>query len=457
VKVEGLRLHFVGIGGVGMSALAELALRRGAIVGGSDLVASATTARLERLGVRIFPPGHRAEYVVGADVVVRTSAAPESHPEVAAARANGARVLKRAEFMAACVENSRVVAIAGAHGKTTTTAMTGGALVMAGLDPTILVGGFGLADGANLRVGGAALSVVEADEYDRSFLALKPSIAVVGNVDREHLDVYGDMEGVRAAFATFASSVGPGGIAWFGVDDPEAAALVERTDAPRATFGLSPKASLRAAETTFGDGGSKFVVFRDGERLGTCALRIPGVHNVKNALAAIAAATSAGAPFESVAAALETFAGVGRRFERLGRKDGAIVVDDYAHHPTELRATIAAARLHEPERRLVVVFQPHLYSRTRDLKDEFAAALAGADVVLIAPIYPARERPIVGVDASMILDAPGLAARAGSTAFAAETADGVRALLHATVRPKDLLLVAGAGDVRRFAEEWLRS
>jgi UDP-N-acetylmuramate--alanine ligase len=452
VNLRGRRLHFVGAGGVGVSALAELAHRRGAVVTGSDLRENEGTARLRAVGVRVFPAGHRAEHVAGAELVVHTSACAPDHVELVAARAAGAQVVRRAEFLAQCLEGLRTLAVAGAHGKTTTTAMTGAILAAAGLDPTLIVGGYSAADGSNVRVGEGAWAVVEADEYDRSFLALAPEIAVVNNLDREHLDVYRDLDDLRATFATFASKVGDRGLVLLGADDLEVAALRARLAVPTETFGLSSHADLRATHVEATGGGTTFRVVRGGATLGAMRLRVPGLHNVRNALGATAAALAAGATFEAASSALVAFAGVSRRFERLGERDGVIVVDDYAHHPTEVAATLAAARLAEPARRLAVLFQPHLYSRTRDLAPEFATALAAADVVLLAPIYGSRESPLAGVTSQSIADAEGLR---GRTVRVVARADEVDLAVDDFVRSGDLLVVMGAGDVRGYGERFL--
>lgn len=455
MTLAGRRIHFVGVGGVGVSALAELACRRGAVVTGSDLKDSAALDRLRSAGVVIFPPGHRAEYASVADLVVYTSACPSDHVELVAARRTGVPTMRRAEFLAASVADRRTVAIAGAHGKTTTTAMTGAALVAAGLDPTILVGGYLREGGANLRVGAGPYAVVEADEYDRSFLALDPFVALVNNIDREHLDIYRDLDDLRATFAAFADRVPAGGVVLLGADDAEAASLRSRLRSPVRTFGLSESADVRAIDVKPDSIGSRFTLVVDGVRAGEIGLQVPGLHNVRNALGAAAAALACGADPESIARGLSSFRGVGRRFERLGERDGTLVVDDYAHHPSEMRATIAAARLVEPGRRLVVLFQPHLYSRTRDLAADFAVELAAADVALLAPIYGSREAPITGVTSALIAEAPGLRGRPTDRLQCPSDRPGVAAALAATLRPGDLLIVAGAGDVRGFAEAWL--
>ncbi|HYC76098.1 MAG TPA: UDP-N-acetylmuramate--L-alanine ligase [Planctomycetota bacterium] len=449
MSLRGARLHFVGAGGAGMCGLAELAAARGAVVTASDAQEGASFRRLRTVGVETFPPGHRTEHVRGAAVVVYTSACAPDHVELTAARAAGARLVRRAEFLAECARGRRLIAVAGAHGKTTTTAMIGAALTAAGLDPTVVVGGALRATGSNVRVSGGAWFVAEADEYDRSFLALTPEIAVVNNLDREHLDVYRDMDDLRAAFAAFASKAGPSGRVLLGVDDAEARALRGRLEAPTSGFGTAADADVRAVEVRLLGAGATFRVVRDGVDLGAATLRVPGVHNVRNAAGALAAALAAGAPFAPAAAGLAAFDGVGRRFEELGERDGVRVVDDYAHHPTEIAATLAAARAAAPERRLVAVFQPHLFSRTRDLAADFAAALSGADAVILAPIYGAREAPLDGVTSSLVAAAPGLA---GVPTTVVDARPRLLHALRAAARPGDLLLLMGAGDLRAAGE-----
>jgi UDP-N-acetylmuramate--alanine ligase len=456
VKFPGARIHFVGAGGVGVSALAELAHLRGARVTGSDLKDNEGTARLRGLGIAVFPAGHRAEHVAGAELVVHTSACPPDHVELAAARAAGVPVMRRAEFLAACVADRRTIAIGGAHGKTTTTAMTGAILAAAGLDPTVLVGGYLRDGGSNVRAGAGEWAVVEADEYDRSFLALSPEIALVNNVDREHLDIYRDMDDLRATFAAFASKAGPEGRALLCADDAEAAGLRPRIAAPTATYGLRADADVRATDVVAADGGSRFRLVRGGAPLGEVVLRVPGLHNVRNALGAASAAFAAGADFAAVQRGLAAFSGVGRRFERLGERDGVLVVDDYAHHPSEIRATLAAARATAPDRRLVALFQPHLYTRTRDLAPDFARELAAADVVILAPVYGSREAPLPGVTSALIAAGDGLRGRAASSLIVCASRDEIAPALTATLRRGDLLLAMGAGDVRAFAESRLR-
>ncbi len=447
-------IHFIGIAGAGMSALAELFVRRGATVTGCDAQADAS-GDLARLGISVVR-GHDPQHVAGARAVVVTSALPKDHPEVERARALGLPVVRRAEALAEAVSGGTLVGIAGTHGKTTTTVMTTEALAACGMDPTGVVGGRVTAWGGNLRPGSSTLFVVEADEYDRSFLALAPTVAVVTNIEADHLDIYRDVADIRGAFTQFAQ-----GAAWVIVaaDDTGANTMPVPPTARVVRYGTSAStaqliaSNIRVGGSGSGGGagvGSTFDVLYEGDRLGELALRVPGLHNIQNALAAVAVGIALGARFDSLAPGLEGFRGVERRFERLGETGGVSVVDDYAHHPTEIRATLAAARGAYPGRRIVAAFQPHLYTRTRDFAGEFGAALAGADVVFLTEIYPSREQPIAGVNADLVASA---AERSGRpVAWRGER----RALAQALadfVRRGDVVLTMGAGDITRTGPE----
>jgi UDP-N-acetylmuramate--alanine ligase len=442
-------VHFVGIAGAGMSALAELFVRRGAAVTGCDAnIAGADDLR--RLGIEIRQ-GHDPSHVDGARALVVTSAMPKDHPEIARARALGMPVIRRAEALGEAVSGGSLVGIAGTHGKTTTTVMTTEALRAAGLAPTGVVGGRVAAWEGNLSFGSDRLFVVEADEYDRSFLALAPTVAVVTNVEADHLDIYADLADIRGAFAQFVR-----GARWVVLcaDDPGASSLPAPSSAEVIRYGIaSPHARLVARGLRADGGRSRFEVHYDGEPLGRLFLRVPGAHNVLNALAALAAGISLGATVDAMAPGLEAFAGVERRFQRLGDARGVTVVDDYAHHPTEIRATLAAARLAYPGRRVVAAFQPHLFSRTRDFAREFGEALSAADVVFLTEIYPAREQPIPGVSADLIDEA--VRRSDGRIAWRGERAALADALAE-TVRDGDVVLTIGAGDITKTGPELLR-
>lgn len=447
-------VHFVGIAGAGMSALAELLARRGVRIQGTDANPGGAPD-LARYGIAVRD--HDATMVQGARALVYSSAIPTTHPEMQAARAAGIPVVRRAEALAAAVSGGSLVGIAGTHGKTTTTVMTTEALAAARRDPTGVVGGRVGLWGGNLRLGGPTY-VVEADEYDRSFLALEPEVAVVLNVEADHLDIYRDLDDIRRAFEMYCS---PARVLVRCADDAGAMSL--RVASSREVIAYSATvpgtepaahaadARLVAHELVLDAAGARFVVHLDGEPLGAVQLAVPGVHNVRNALAAIGAGLALGCTVPEMAPGLAAFRGVERRFQRLGAERGIEVVDDYAHHPTEVQATIAAARHAFPGRRLVLAFQPHLYSRTRDLQAEFAAALAAADVLLLCDIYGAREQPEPGVTSALIGDRlPARVLRWQGPR------DEAAAALQACVADGDVVLTMGAGDITRTGPELLQ-
>lgn len=440
-------LHFVGIGGAGMSALAELLVRRGVRVSGCD-VQPGGAADLVALGVSVVQ-GHDASHATGVRGVVYSSAIEREHPELARARAAGLPVIRRAEALATAVQG-RLVGIAGTHGKTTTTVMTTEALAEAGMDPTGVAGGRVAVWRGNLRHGASDVFVVEADEYDRSFLALDPDVAVVTNVDADHLDVYRDLDDLRAAFAKYIKR------ARFLVlcaDDPGADALPTRPTAEVIRYGVNAEhARLRATDQRAEGRGQRFTVVFDGDPIGEAQLQVPGTHNVRNALAAIGAGLLWGQEPAALMRGLANFTGVERRFQWLGESAGVVVIDDYAHHPTEIRATLAGARAAYPGRRIVIAFQPHLFSRTRDFAKDFGAALAGADVVLLTEIYAAREEPIAGVTSDLIADA--LRDESAGVAWRGRRAD-LAAALASAVKSGDVVLTVGAGDITKTGPELL--
>jgi UDP-N-acetylmuramate--alanine ligase len=427
-------IHFIGIAGAGMSALADLFARRGARVTGCD----ASTG------------GHDPAHLQGVRAVVVSSAIRQDQPEVVAAHQAGLPVIRRAEALAEAVAGGTVIGIAGTHGKTTTTVMTTEALTAAGRMPTGVVGGRVAEWGGNLRFGGLDLFVVEADEYDRSFLALTPTIAVVTNIEADHLDIYRDLDDIRSAFATF---VRPARWIILCADDPGANTLPTPNTAEILRYGVtSSDARLAALDVTLTATGSTFAVAYDGDRLGAVELHVPGVHNVRNALAAIACGIAEGVPLDAMRPGLAAFHGVERRFQRLGEARGVTVVDDYAHHPTEIRATLDAARAAFPGRRIVVAFQPHLFSRTRDFASDFGRALAKADVIFLTEIYPAREQPLPGVTSELIAKA---AADAGRPVAWRGNRGDLAGALAAAVRGGDVVLTLGAGDITRTGPELL--
>jgi len=446
-------VHFVGIAGAGMSALAELLARRGVAIQGTD--ANPTGAPdLAQYGITVSL--HDDRLVAGARALVYSSAIPATHPEMQAARAAGIPVVRRAEALADAVSGGTLIGVAGTHGKTTTTVMTTEALASAARNPTGVVGGRVGMWGGNLRLGGDTY-VVEADEYDRSFLALHPEVAIVLNVEADHLDIYRDLDDIMRAFEMYLS---PARTVVRCADDAGAMALRVASsrdviDYSATLPGTAPSAHAANARLV-ADGlvldatGSRFTVRFDGVALGEVQLAVPGMHNVRNALAAIGAGLALGATVPDMAPGLAAFRGVERRFQRLGRERGVDVVDDYAHHPTEVEATIAAARHAFPDRRLVLVFQPHLYSRTRDLQAEFATALAKADVLLLCDIYGAREKPEPEVTSALI----GQRITNGVLRWSGPRAEAA-AVAHGLVQEGDVVLTMGAGDITRTGPELL--
>jgi UDP-N-acetylmuramate--alanine ligase len=443
-------IHFVGIGGIGMSGIAAILSNYDYVISGCDAKGTAVTDLLQRSGIDVRV-GHQAGHVENVDLVVYSSAIKPDHPEVVAARRRGIPVVRRAEMLGEIMRWKHGVAVAGTHGKTTTSAMTAMVLSEAGLDPTVIVGGMLRNLEANTRFGKSDLLVVEADEYDRSFLALHPHVAVITNIEADHLDCYRDLDDIRATFEQFASGVPFYGLVIGCTDDENVAALLRRVSRRTAGYGLGSAADLRATQIEFTSTGSRFDVSLRGTGVGRFQLNVPGEHNVCNSLAAIAVGLEMNVPVAKISAGLEGFRGVERRFQHLGQCNGAVIIDDYAHHPTEIRATLAAARMSYPDRRLVALFQPHLFTRTRDFATEFADALNEADVALVMPIYPARELPIEGVTAALITEA---ARRRRDTAVTLIDMknDEIVGQLKRTLRENDVLVAMGAGDVNKIAE-----
>ncbi len=441
-------VHFVGIGGAGMSALALIASRRGVAVSGCDSDPGGAPD-LSALGVAVHR-GHDTSHLDGARAVVYTAAVPAGHPELARARQLGLPVIPRKEALAALIAGSRSVAISGTHGKTTTTVMTTEALTAAGMLPTGIAGGRVSTWGGNARVAGDDLFVVEADEYDKAFLTLHPTVAIVNNVEPDHLECYGSEAALEDAFAEFA---GRAETAIVSADDSGARRVGGRLGSRVRWFGFADDADLRITDVVQrAEATDARVVWRDGRAI-RLRLKVPGIHNLRNAVGALAAVDSLGGALEPAAAALAMFAGVGRRFERLGEHGGVAIVDDYAHHPSELDATLAAARQAYPGRRLVAVFQPHLYSRTELHGEAMGRALAAADLVIVTEVYAAREQPIPGVTGRLVADA---AADAGAHAeFEPARAEVGRRVFEA-LRPGDVLLTLGAGDITRVGPELVR-
>ena len=441
-------IHFVAIGGVGMSGIAEVLLNLGFTVSGSDLRRSGATDRLAARGARIHI-GHAADQIVGADVVVRSTAVTEANSEIREAHRRRIPVIRRAEMLAELMRLKEGVAVAGSHGKTTTTSLTAAVLAAGGLDPTVIVGGKVLALGSGAVLGGGDYLVAEADESDGSFLHLVPTIAVVTNIDHEHVDYYPTLDHLRVAFLSFLQRVPFYGTAVLCLDDPEVRELAPRLDRRVVTYGLGREAEVRADgdSVVAGPQGQTATVLAGDCELGRLRLPQAGRHNLRNALAAVAVARELGVEFERAAAALASFGGVGRRCESRGEHGGVLVVDDYGHHPTEISATMEVARAQG--RRIVVLLEPHRYSRTRHFVREFADALAGAAAVGLLPVYAASEPDPGDVDSGLI--AAALAARGAgpATALLADPA-AVHAWLDTTLQPGDLLLTLGAGDIGRL-------
>ena len=455
-------VHMVGIGGIGMSSIAEVLIRRGFQITGSDMKKSDVTAHLEDLGATIHE-GHAAENVADADVVVFSSAVkPDENPETVEARRRLIPIIKRAEMLGELMRAKRGVGIAGTHGKTTTTTMVGLVAKAAEFDPTIIVGGKVAEFGSNAVAGQGDLIVIEADEYDRTFLKLTPIVAVVTNIEADHLDIYDDLEDIKDAFVEYANKVPFFGAAILCLDDANVRSVLGRITRPVITYGTSRQATLRAENVEQLEATTCFDVYEGTERLGGVVLHAPGLHNVRNAMAAVAVGLELGIDFPTIAAGLAQYTGVQRRFQIKGEArrqpddtETVVVVDDYAHHPTEVRATLEAAAKGWPARRVVAVFQPHLYSRTRDLADDFAHAFYDANVLVVTDVYPAREAPIEGINGQMIAD------RARDYGHRdvhyVEQKTDLPTALRDIVEPGDLVVTMGAGDIWRYGQAFLEA
>ena len=435
-----------------MSGIAEVMLDMGYQVSGSDLRLSGVTQRLASLGAMVVE-GHSKGNVGEVDVVVISSAVKEDNPEVLAARERKIPIIRRAEMLAELMRLKYGIAISGTHGKTTTTSMIGLVLSRAGFDPTIIVGGIVKSIGSNAQVGQGEYLVAEADEFDRSFLKLTPTIAVVTTIEAEHLDCYKDLEEIKKAFAEFANKVPFYGSVALCLDEKGVQAILPRIEKRYITYGLSSAADVQAREMAFKGLATEYDAYAKGERLGRVTLKVPGVHHVKNSLAAIVVGMELGVPFKDLAESLSGFSGVYRRFEIKGEKNGVTVVDDYGHHPTEIEATLRAAK-EGFGRRVVAVFQPHLFSRTRDFHREFGSAFYQADVLVVTDVYPAREQPIPGVTGEMVAKA---AKEFGHRdVHYVEDKNAVAEFLEGIVKSGDMLITLGAGDVYKIGERFLK-
>jgi UDP-N-acetylmuramate--alanine ligase len=446
-------IHFVGIGGIGMSGIAELLLNLGYTVSGSDLKSSDITERLRSLG-GVIHEGHAAERVQGADVVVVSSAVRPDNPEVQAAQRASIPVIPRAEMLAELMRLKYSIAVAGAHGKTTTTSIVAAVLASGGLDPTVVIGGKLIGVGTNAVLGRGDFIVAEADESDGSFLRYSPAIAVVTNIDREHLDFYSDLAAIQRVFLEFIDRIPFYGLAVLCLDNEPIQDLIPHIKKRYTTYGMNRQADFQIRNVVVEGRRTRFSVFRRRRKLGRFKLNLPGIHNVYNATASIVVATELDIPIASIQAALERLSGVQRRLEVRGEVNGVAVVDDYGHHPTEIKMTLQAVRECWPERRLVVVFQPHRYTRTRALLDEFARAFYQSDVLVVLPIYAASEEPIAGITGQALSER--INAHGHKQVIFAEGIAAAAAQLKSLLMPGDLLLTLGAGDVWKVGAELLK-
>jgi UDP-N-acetylmuramate--alanine ligase len=438
----------VGIGGIGMSSIAEVLLHRGFRITGSDLKKGDVTDHLESLGAVIYE-GHDASHIEGADVVVYSSAVDvDQNPETLEAEHHRIPLISRAVMLGELMRMKFGIGIAGTHGKTTTTTMTGLVAAAGGFDPTVIVGGKVASFGSNAVAGEGDIIVIEADEYDRTFLRLTPSLAVITNIEADHLDIYKDLDDIKEAFVEYAGSVPFFGAAIVCLDDKNVQEIIHRMDRRIRTYGTSRQAEIRAERIRPEGLTTHFEVHLGTEKIGDIELKAPGRHNVLNALAAVAVGLELDIPFDRIAAGLAGFSGVNRRFQKIGEGRGVIVIDDYAHHPTEVRATLDAASQAWPDRRIVAVFQPHLYSRTQDCKDDFARAFFDADILVVADIFGAREAPVPGLTGEVIAD---LAAQYGHrhVKYAGDL-EALPGIVHDLTREGDVVITMGAGNIWRY-------
>jgi len=447
-------IHFIGIGGIGMSGIAELLLNLNFNVTGSDLVDSEIIQNLVKKGAKFFK-GHNGENIGDCDVVVYSSAVQEDNPEIIAARNKNITIIKRAVMLGelmALKETS--IGISGTHGKTSTSSMIGNLLSSADMDPTLVVGGLVSNLNTNSHLGSGEIIVVEADEYDRSFLVMKPTISIITNIELEHTDCYADLEDLQRAFIQFSNSVPFYGAVIACLDSPGVQDILNEIKRPVVTYGFSNQADFRAENLIFDEINSKYQVIHHGNVLGEINLRAPGKHNVLNSLAAVALGTELGLSFEAIQIGLEQYAGVRRRFEIKGIAKNIMVVDDYAHHPTEVKATLSAAR-QGWDRRIVAVFQPHLFTRTRDFYREFATAFLKCDHLIVLDVYPAREAPIPGITGQIVAKAAKELGHKNVSYI--ENIDNLVPELKSITRKNDMVITLGAGHVWRYCETFYNS
>ncbi|OIP39603.1 UDP-N-acetylmuramate--L-alanine ligase [Candidatus Desantisbacteria bacterium CG2_30_40_21] len=435
-------IHFIGIGGSGMSGIAEVLLNLGYTVTGSDMVETEITKRLQGLGGRIYI-GHSQKNIEDADVVVYSSAVSKENPEVLSAKEKRIPIIPRAEMLAELMRLKYGIAVAGAHGKTTTTSMISIVLSTAGLDPTVVIGGRFNDIGSNARLGSSEYLVAESDESDGSFLKLSPIIAVVTNIDEEHLDYYQDISQIKDTFLQFMNKVPFYGSVILCLDNENLQAVIDKIERRVITYGLTKEAQIRAEDILFDGFSSEFTVIFEGNTLGRIRLKVPGIHYVSNALAAVAVGLDLEIEFEKILDALGAYSGVQRRFQITGEANGVTIIDDYAHHPTEIAATLAAIK--STKRRVVAVFQPHRYTRTKALSKGFGQCFNDADMVIVTNIYGAGEKPIEGVDASLVVKS--LVEAGHSRVIFLQTFEEIIDFLHRFICPQDVVVTLGAGNI----------
>jgi UDP-N-acetylmuramate--alanine ligase len=446
------RIHFVGIGGIGMSGIAEFLHNQGLEISGSDLKKSELTNHLEKIGITIYE-GHDPKTIKDMDVVVKSSAVKDENPEIAAARALKIPVIRRAEMLAEITRMSYSIGIAGTHGKTTTTSMAGMVLEAAGLNPTIIVGGKVMNFGSNNVMGSGKYIVVEADEYDHSFLSLTPIIAGITNIDSDHLDCYSNYENIKSAFVEYANKVPFFGCVIACLRDPGVQAILPLINKKVVTYGTSRQSDVQAINIRMQGFQAEYDALYKGYCLGHIQMKVTGKHNILNSLLAVAMGLELDLPFSAIQKGLSEYKGVYRRFELKAEINGIAVFDDYAHHPTEITATLEGFR-DSTQRRIVVIFQPHLYSRTRDYYKEFGRAFFSCNVLLLAPIFPAREQPIPGITSKLIADAAVQAGHHNVTCLE-DNAKLVETALE-LIKPDDIVITMGAGNIWQYGEEIIK-
>ena len=446
------KLHFVGIGGIGMSGIAELLLNQGFKITGSDINDSKVIQNLKDKGAEIFI-GHDTKNLTDADVLVYSSAVNRDNPEIISAMNKHIPIIRRAEMLGELIALKETsIGVAGTHGKTSTSSMVGAMLSKANLDPTLVVGGLVRNINTNSLLGEGEIIVVEADEFDRSFLSLQPTIGIITNIELEHTDCYEDLYDLQNAFTQFANASPFYGAVIIGNQSPAAAEIIPNIKRPIITFGLTKKSDFYANDIIHNKSETTFTVFDRGNNLGVIHLHVPGEHNVLNALASIALGIEMNIPFHDIAAGLESYKGVRRRFDIKGEENGVMVVDDYAHHPTEVRVTLNSAR-NGWNRRILAVFQPHLYSRTKAFYQEFAIALMEADILVITDVFPAREKPIEGITGKMVAD---FAKKSGhKNIYYLENLENLEKKLDNLCQPNDMVITIGAGNIWRYAESYI--